>query len=296
VLVVMLGLLVVVAVVGFVVVQPLVKQAQHFAGELPDYVADARAGRGPLGDLVRRYNLDEWLRNNEDTLRQYTSGLGSTGIEILRTVGDLVVASLTMFVLTVLLLLQGPKLVDGILATISPRHRDRVRHIGRDCSKAVTGYVAGNLLISVIAGVTVYAYLWATGVPFKGVLALWVGFADLIPLVGATLGAIPVVAVSFLHSVPVGIGAIVFFVVYQQFENHVLQVTVMAKTVKLNALAVLLSVLIGVELMGITGALLAIPAAGALQVIWRDLYAERQRLHLAAVPPEEVAPVGAEED
>jgi predicted PurR-regulated permease PerM len=171
-----------------------------------------------------------------------------------------------------------------------------VRHIGRDCSKAVTGYVAGNLLISVIAGVTVYAYLWATGVPFKGVLALWVGFADLIPLVGATLGAIPVVAVSFLHSVPVGIGAIVFFIVYQQFENHVLQVTVMAKTVKLNALAVLLSVLIGVELMGITGALLAIPAAGALQVIWRDLYAERRRLHLAADPSEEAVPRAVDED
>jgi predicted PurR-regulated permease PerM len=201
-----------------------------------------------------------------------------------------------MFVLTVLLLLQGPKLVDGILALISPRHRDRVRRVGHDCSRAVIGYVAGNLLISLIAGVTVYIYLWATGVPFKGVLALWVGFADLIPLVGATLGAIPVVLVAFLHSVPVGIGAIVFFVLYQQFENHVLQVTVMAKTVKLNALAVLLSVLIGVELMGITGALLAIPAAGALQVMWRDLYAERRRLHLAAEPPEERAPLGADEE
>src|SRR4051794_4251229 len=117
---VMLVLLVAVFVVAFVVVRPLVTQAQHFASELPTYVSDARAGRGPFGNLIRRYNLDEWLRNNEDTLRQYTSGVGSTGLQVLRTVGDLVIASLTMFVLTVLLLLQGPKLVDGIVATVSP--------------------------------------------------------------------------------------------------------------------------------------------------------------------------------
>jgi predicted PurR-regulated permease PerM len=116
-------------------------------------------------------------------------------------------------------------------------------------------------------------------VPFRGVLSLWVGFADLIPLVGATLGAAPVVLIAFLHSTWAGIGSIIFFIVYQQFENHVLQVTIMARTVQLNPLAVLVSVLVGVELFGILGALLAIPAAGALQVVGRDIWdARRGRL------------------
>jgi predicted PurR-regulated permease PerM len=107
------------------------------------------------------------------------------------------------------------------------------------------------------------------------VLALWVAFADLIPLVGATLGAVPTIAVAFLHSVPAGIAAVVFFILYQQFENNVLQVTVMSRTVNLNPLGVLISVMIGVELFGLLGALLAIPAAGVIQVVVRDLWDEQ---------------------
>nr|MDQ6911204.1 AI-2E family transporter [Actinomycetota bacterium] len=113
------------------------------------------------------------------------------------------------------------------------------------------------------------------GVPFRGVLALWVGFADLIPLVGATLGAVPTIAVAFLHSPAAGIGMLILYIVYQQFENHVLQVAIMSKTVQINQLFVLVSVLIGIELFGFIGALLAIPAAGVMQVIARDLWDNR---------------------
>ena len=133
----------------------------------------------------------------------------------------------------------------------------------------------GNLLISVIAGTATFIALLIFGVPFAAVLALWTAFADLIPLVGATLGAIPTIGVAFLHSTAAGIGMLVFYVIYQQFENHVLQVVIMSKTVQINQLFVLISVLIGVELLGILGALLAIPAAGVLQVIVRDLWDHR---------------------
>jgi predicted PurR-regulated permease PerM len=101
---------------------------------------------------------------------------------------------------------------------------------------------------------------------------LFVAFADLIPLVGATLGAVPTIAFAFLHSTTAGIVALIFFIVYQQFENHVLQVSIMSRTVNVNPLTVLVSVLIGVELFGLLGALLAIPAAGIIQVVVSDLY------------------------
>jgi hypothetical protein len=123
----------------------------------------------------------------------------------------------------------------------------------------VTGYVTGNLAISVIAGLFTYGWLRIFGVPFAFILALWVAFADLLPLVGATLGAIPPVFVAFLDSPRLGIATIIFFVVYQQFENHVLQPVVMARTVKLNPLAVLVAVIVGVQLAGLLGALLAHP-------------------------------------
>jgi predicted PurR-regulated permease PerM len=131
-------------------------------------------------------------------------------------------------------------------------------------------------LISVIAAMVTFFSLLGLGVPFQGVLALWVGFADLIPLVGATLGAIPTIAVAFLHSVTAGIVMTIVFIVYQQFENHVIQPAVMNKTVQLNQLFVLVAALAGVELFGLVGALLAIPAAGVIQVIVRDIYDHRK--------------------
>jgi predicted PurR-regulated permease PerM len=176
--------------------------------------------------------------------------------------------------LAFLMILEGPAMLRGGLEALPPPKRERVRRVANDCARSISGYMAGNLLISVIAGGATFAFLSITGVPFAGVQALWVAFADLIPMVGATLGAVPVILLSFLHSVPVGIAAIVFFVVYQQFENHVLQVTIMSRTVNLNPLLVLVSVLIGVEVMGFLGALLAIPAGGIIQVIARDLWHE----------------------
>jgi predicted PurR-regulated permease PerM len=147
----------------------------------------------------------------------------------------------------------------------------------------------GNVLISLIAGVATYLFLRIVGVPYAEVIALFVAFCDLIPLVGATLGAIPTIGLAFLHSTPAGIAAVIFYVVYQQFENHFLQVTIMSRSVDVNPLAVLVSVLAGVELFGFVGALLAIPAAGIIQVIVRNLYDER-RGRLKPVPT-----VGADE-
>jgi predicted PurR-regulated permease PerM len=159
---------------------------------------------------------------------------------------------------------------------LADRHRERVRVGAADCAKAVTGYMAGNLVISVVAGLATFVFLAIVVVPFAGVLGLWVAFADLIPLVGATLGAIPTVAVAFLASPGKGIAVVIFYVVYQQVENHLLQPTIMSRTVDLNPLAVLVSVLVGVELFGILGALLAIPVAGILQVIVRNIYDEQR--------------------
>jgi predicted PurR-regulated permease PerM len=270
-LVVVVGTVVVTGLIALIVI-PLVAHASDFAVNFSDYVAEARAGRGPLGGLVRRFNLDRWIQDHQQDIQNATNRLGASSLQLLQAVGNFVIAAITIFVLTVLLLLQGPKLVKTAVDLVSPRYRERFRRVGADCGKAVSGYVLGNLIISVIAGGASYICLRAAGVPFAEVLALWVGFADLIPLVGATIGAAPAVLVAFLHSVPAGIAVLAFFIIYQQFENHVLQVTIMARTVQLNPLAVLLSVLVGVELFGFLGALLAIPAGGALQIVIRELW------------------------
>ena len=177
-----------------------------------------------------------------------------------------------MLVLTILLVLSGPDLSSTTVTLLPERHRARVRRVASHSAKAVSGYMFGNVVISIIAGVFAYTFLRIAGVPYPEVLALWVAFADLIPLVGATLGAVPTIGFAFLHSVPAGIAAIIFFVLYQQFENNVLQVTVMSRTVNVNALGIFVSVLVGVEIFGLLGAVLAIPAAGVIQVVIQDLW------------------------
>ena len=270
-----LGLLALTALM-YAFIRPIVEQTQHFVDNFPRYVEDAKAGRGPLGGVVRRYDLDRRLEERQDQIKDNLNRLGSQSLGVLARVGNAVAATLTILVLSILMLLSGPKMLAGGLNMLSPPRREHVSHVASDCVKAVTGYVAGNLLISVVAGIATFVALSVIGVPFRSVLALWVAFADLIPLVGATLGAIPAVAVAFLNSTFMGVATVAFFVVYQQFENHVLQVTIMSKTVDLNPLVVLVSVLIGVELSGILGALLAIPLAGVVQVIGRDILDTRR--------------------
>ncbi|MGE0878599.1 MAG: AI-2E family transporter [Acidimicrobiia bacterium] len=251
--------------------QPLVTQARKLGDNYPQYVNDVAEGRGNLGRLAERLRLSNWVRDHEADLTENVPIGGGQVLDWARTVGSGVVAFLTIAVLSFLLVVQAPDLVNGLLARLREPTRTRVRALIQDSSRAVTGYVAGNLLISLVAGAVAVVALLVLGVPFAIPLAVWVAFADLIPLVGATLGAAPAVAVAFVHSVPAGIITLVVFIVYQQFENNFLQVAVMARTVALNPLLVLISVLVGVELLGFVGALLAIPVAGVVQVVAKDV-------------------------
>jgi predicted PurR-regulated permease PerM len=266
----------IVGALGYAFARPVYDASTSFADELPDTIKDAEEGRGDIGRWLKDIGAQDWARENLPKIRESLGSSSGPAFRTGRAVVTGVVAILTIAVLTFLMLLQAPQLSSSVLALLPERRAERIRRVGGDAARAVTGYVTGNLAISLIAGVFAYAWLRVLGVPFAFVLALWVAFADLLPLVGATLGAIPPIFVAFLDSPGLGIATIVFFVVYQQFENHVLQPIVMSRTVHMNPLAVLVAVLIGVSLAGILGALLAIPVAGALQVVVRDVWDERR--------------------
>jgi predicted PurR-regulated permease PerM len=262
----------------FAFVRPVVKQSREFVNDFPSFVADAKAGRGRVGSLVKHYKLDDFVEKNQGKLKDARKQLGKRAVPLASTVASSLAATVTVLVLSILMLMSGPDIQRGLLDLIDdPLTRERLRRLAHDSCLAMTRYMAGNLIISVIAGFATYIALLVTGTPFKEVLALWVAFADLIPLVGASLGAVPTILVAFLHSTTAGIVVLAFFIAYQQFENHVLQVTIMARSVRLNPLAVLVSVLVGVESFGILGALLAIPVAGVIQVIVVDIIAEHRR-------------------
>jgi len=257
-------------------VLPLVREATDLADDLPRRIEDIRAGRGPIGNLAERFHVMDYVQSHSDQLRGYLTGLGAPTLGALRTAATGVAGVVTIFVLSYLMVVEAPKIINGFMALFDEEHAERIRRVGHDCARTVTGYITGNLLISVIAGLLAYAALALLHVPFAGLIALFVGVADLIPLVGATLGAVIAIVAGFTVSITAGIILIVYFIVYQQLENHLLQPLIFARTVKLNPLTVLIAILIAVEVAGLLGALLAIPAAGIIQIIARDIWDTRR--------------------
>lgn len=259
----------------YLFIRPLADQTQQLIDKAPQIVTDAQEGRGTVGRFVERYNLADYVSDNQARLRDAVENSTGSIVSIASTVASTIATLVTVLVLAFMMLLYGSHMVRLPLIFFDHEKQERISKVANDAAKAVTGYVLGNLLISVIAGIVTYVTLSALGVPFAFVLAVFVSFADLIPLVGATLGAIPTIAVAALHSPTAGVVTFIVYVLYQQVENYFIQPAVMSKTVNLNPLIILVSALIGVDLAGLLGALLAIPIAGVIQVVGRDLFDHR---------------------
>ena len=155
--------------------------------------------------------------------------------------------------------------------------RVRVQAIGDEILTKVGAYMAGALTIAIIAGASAWVFLVIVGVAYPFALAVVVAVCDLIPQVGATIGAVVVSVVGFIHSIPVGIACVVFFVAYQQIENFLIYPKVMRRAVKVSDLAAIIGALLGFTLLGIVGALIAIPAVAAIQLIVREVVIPRQQ-------------------
>ena len=263
--------------IGFTFVPKLVSEVNGFAQATPGYVSDLTEGRGRLGFLERKYQVVEKVRAEvEKGGAKRLLGLSGTAFAITKGVLTVIVATVTVVFLTFFMLLEGRAWTERFFALLPEPSQPRWRRVGHDIYRTVGGYVTGNLLISLVAGVSVTLVLLLMGVPYAVALGLLVAVLDLVPLAGATLAGIVVVGVSFLHSVPAGIVLAIFVIVYQQLENHLLQPVVYGRTVQLSPLVVLISILIGAQLAGILGALGAIPVAGSIQVILRDMLAARR--------------------
>jgi predicted PurR-regulated permease PerM len=264
--------------IGFLVIPPLVAQVSDFIQAVPDFIDDLTAGRGPLGFLQDEYQIVDRIREAVD--RQGAAGvlgLGEPVLDIVRSIVTAVVGVVTIIFLTYFMLLEGPRTIKRILGLLSEGTRMRYERVLQDVYRTISGYVTGNLLISLIAGTISTGVLFAVGSDYAVALGLLVAILDLIPLAGATLAAILVSTVILIETDWIRCVIVIgFFVAYQQLENHALQPLVYGRTVQLSPLAVLCAVLIGAELAGILGALVAIPVAGSLLAVGRELLVYRR--------------------
>ena len=259
---------------------PLAGGLTHLSQRFPSYVQDAEQGRGWIGHLARHYHLAAWAQRNAPKLQSFGVSLAKPALSLGKGAVSLIATLGTIFILVLLLLLEGPKMRQGILGLMAPERAKRYARVAHEINQSVTGYMAGNILTSVIAGVVVFFTLLALGIPFPLLWALWVALVDFLPQVGGALAGIPTVLFALGHSLTAGIVTAAVFVAYQQVENHILNPVIMSRTVKVNALLILVSVLVGASIGDWVGgffgsfvaALISIPAAGAIQIVAKELW------------------------
>ena len=271
---VFLGLLAVPALLIALIVPPLITEANDFAGDVPRYARDVTEfvqDNDTLRSLNEDYNITAELEKEAAKLPDKLGGAAGT----LRDVGLGIVNSLfalvTILVLTAFLLANGRTWTDAAIASRPREQRVRLRRALDNMAAAVAGYVAGALTIAVIAGVATFIVLTILGVPFAAPLAVIAGLFSLIPLVGATIAAVMIGIVTVFEDFPtVTIIWAIWAIVYQQFENHVIQPQIQKRTVNVQPFITIVAVLFGATLLGVLGALVAIPAAASIQILLRE--------------------------
>jgi len=271
-----LGIVALIVGVGLLIIPPVVGGVNDLSHDIPGYVQDLRKS-----DTFRKYD-DKYdiSKKLNDQAKKLPSKLG----EAAGTLQDLTVGVfgalvklVTVLTMTFFLLLDGGKILHFFLRARGPTEEERLGTIFEGIYRSVAGYVAGNLVISFIAGGVTYITLIILGVPFAAPLAVLMGFLDLIPLVGATIGGIVIGAVTAFTDFPTAtIVWVIVLLVYQQVENNVLQPIVYRRTVQVAPLLTIVAVLIGATLLGVLGVLIAIPIAGAIQIVVRDVWNRRE--------------------
>jgi predicted PurR-regulated permease PerM len=291
--IVFLGLLAIPIALIALIVPPLINEANDFADNVPRYARDVTKyvkENEQLRDINDDYDITSKLEDEAGKLPDRLGGAAGT----LRDVGFGIVNSLfaliTILVLTAFLLGSGRTWVDAMIRSRPPAQRERLRRSLDNIASAVAGYVAGALLIALIAGVATYIVLSILGVPFSGPLALIAGLFSLIPLVGATIAAVLIGLVTVFEDFPTTtIIWVIWAIGYQQFENHVIQPQVQKRTVNVQPFITIVAVLFGATLLGVMGALVAIPIAASIQILLRE-YVDLRTLSIKAHPPEPPPP------
>jgi predicted PurR-regulated permease PerM len=269
-----LGLLAVPLLLIALIVPPLITEADKFAQNVPDYARDVTEfvqNNERLRSINKDYDITGQLEKEAAKLPDKLGGAAGA----LRDVGFGIVNSLfalvTILVLTAFLLSSGRRWTDALIASRPRLERERLRRARDNMAKAVAGYVAGALTIALIAGVTTFIVLTILGVPFAAPLAVIAGLFSLIPLVGATIAAVLIGIVTVFEDFPtITIIWAVWAIIYQQFENHVIQPQVQKRTVHVQPFITIVAVLFGATLLGVLGALVAIPTAASIQILLRE--------------------------
>jgi predicted PurR-regulated permease PerM len=276
------GIVLAVVLLGFIgflfaIVPPIADQTGSLIDNAPHYLDDLNKN-SRVRELDQRFHVVTKAKDFFSSPDLATNAVGGV-LGVGKVVFGAVFSAITVLTLTLYFMSSFPKMKESAHRAIPRTRRARVGLLTDDIIDRIGGYVAGALTIAAVAGVTSFILLFSLGVPYPVTLALIVMLTDLIPVIGATIGAVIVTGIAFTDSVHVGIAVGVFYLIYQQVENYLLYPRIMKRSVDVSPAVTIIAVLVGASLMGIVGALLAIPIAAAIQLIMVEVVIPRQDQH-----------------
>ena len=263
----------------FSIIAPISREASSFASTVPDRLTEIKEGQTPVGRFINKYNLEDDINSVVDNTKSHFQTFANTAVDKVGQFGNGIITSLTGFVMTVLILLNGPSLLKRVAnkAYRDEALKERHESIAAKMYGVVTGYVNGQVFVALVASLMALGVLFLLKIPYPLPLASIVFVFGLIPLIGNTIAAILVVIFTLvLKDLTSAILLVVFFVLYQQIENATLQPMIQGRTTQLPTLIIFVSVILGVAAMGPVGGLFAIPVAGCIKILLVDYLDHRQ--------------------
>lgn len=272
----------------YVAAPPIVQQTNSFVNNFPEYVGQLSDKDSSFSGVIERYGLQDEINRAIESAKgesgDIAQGVGSSFINGVSSILNGTIATLTILVLTFLMLIEGPSWFERFWRLHSnPRKLKRDQRVLIKMYKVVSGYVNGQVLVAAIGAASVFVVLFVLTrifpeIPLGAIMPLTgIAFiAALIPMFGATIAAVIITAVLLFNSIPGAIIFLAFFLIYQQIENNVIQPVVQSRTIQISALTVFSAAIIGIVLLGIVGAIIAIPIAGCLRVLLLDYTNHRE--------------------
>jgi predicted PurR-regulated permease PerM len=278
------------------IVPPVVNGATDLSQDIPGYVSDLRDSK-TIRDLDNKYDITTKLQEEANKLPDRLGDAAGALQSIASGVVNAAFQTLTILTMTFFLLLDGKRMANFLITRFGRHREERLRGVAERIYRSTSGYVAGALTITSINGVLTFIVLTILGVPFAVPLAVMMSFFGLIPLVGATIGGVLILVVTLFTDFPSAtIIYGLFLILYQQLENNVLQPFIFKRTVNVPPLAVIVGILAGSSLLGIVGALVAIPIVAALQIVLKEYYAGQTTVSGTVILPDDVPPSDAPPD
>ncbi len=267
-------LIVVIILGGFIayVIPPVVHQTESFISAAPRLISDFNNQTGAIGHLIRHYHLSSQVNQISKQLSNRLHNVGGVAFSAIADIGKSVFAIVTVLVLTFMMLIEGPGWLRKAQKRIPNQYHDLTVNASNDMYKVIKGYVNGQVLLAFLAAVLISPMVFILHFSYPVALIVVIFICGLIPMVGHTIGAIIVTTVGLFHSFSAGLIILIYYILYQQFENYVLQPKIQANSTKMSPLLVFISLVIGIDFGGLLGGLVAIPLMGCLRILILELF------------------------